>query len=65
MKVALVIVVVVLLVFGLAIGGKLMNVRNQLVTERESISAQWAQVDVALNRRADLIPSLLFFEALL
>lgn len=58
MKVALVIVVVVLLVFGLAIGGKLMNVRNQLVTERESISAQWAQVDVALNRRADLIPNL-------
>src|SRR5207253_3588817 len=32
--------------------------RNQLVQEREAINSQWAQVDVALQRRADLIPNL-------
>jgi len=31
---------------------------NTLVTEREAVNASWAQVDVALQRRADLIPNL-------
>jgi LemA protein len=57
MKIAL-IVVAVLLVIGLIFGGKLVGVRNQLVVERESITGAWAQVDVALQRRADLIPNL-------
>lgn len=58
MRVGLIIGLVVLLVAGLAIGGKLISVRNDLVREREAITAQWSQVDVALNRRADLIPNL-------
>ncbi len=57
MKVALVvigvIVLAVLAVFGWAAGS-----RNTLVTEREAVNAAWAQVDVALQRRADLIPNL-------
>ena len=57
MKVALVVIGVLLLgllgVFGWAMGAK-----NTLVTERESVTASWAQVDVALQRRADLIPNL-------
>src|SRR5271163_583533 len=57
MKVALIViglvVVVALGVFGWAMGS-----RNTLVTERESVNASWAQVDVALQRRADLIPNL-------
>jgi LemA protein len=57
MKVALIIIGVLLLV-GLLFGGKLVGVRNDLVTQREAIRGQWAQVDVALNRRADLIPNL-------
>jgi len=57
MKIVL-IVLAVLLVLGLLFGGKLVGVRNQLVTERESINGAWAQVDVALQRRADLIPNL-------
>ena len=57
MKAAL-IVAGVLLVAALAIGAKVVGVRNDLVRERESITAQWAQVDVALTRRADLIPNL-------
>jgi LemA protein len=51
-------VLVVLLVVGLIFGGKLVGIRNELVTQREAITAAWSQVDVALQRRADLIPNL-------
>jgi len=57
MKIAIA-VIVVLLLAGLLMFGKLMGVRNELVTERESINGAWSQVDVALQRRADLIPNL-------
>lgn len=57
MKVAL-IVLGILLAIGLLFGGKLVGTRNQLVVEREAINGAWAQVDVALQRRADLIPNL-------
>jgi len=52
------IVIVVLLVLALAVGAKLVSVRNDLVTQRIAIEGAWAQVDVALQRRADLIPNL-------
>lgn len=54
----LVVVIVILLVAGLMFGAKFVSVRNELVTYRENIAAQWAQVDVALQRRAELIPNL-------
>jgi LemA protein len=54
----LLIVLAVLLVLGLVVGGKMVGVRNDLVQQRESIGAQFAQVDVAMQRRADLIPNL-------
>jgi LemA protein len=57
MKVAL-IVLVVLLIGGLIFAGSLVGVRNELVQQREAVTGQWAQVDVALQRRADLIPNL-------
>jgi LemA protein len=57
MKIAL-LVLVVLLVLGLILGGKLVGIRNDLVVQRESINGAWAQVDVSLQRRADLIPNL-------
>jgi LemA protein len=57
MRVALIIVGVLLLIAFLA-GGKLIGIRNELVVQREAINAAWAQVDVALQRRADLIPNL-------
>ncbi len=43
---------------ALLFGGSLMGARNELVTEREAIHGSWSQVDVALQRRADLIPNL-------
>jgi len=39
-------------------GGKFISVRNDLAAQNEAIAASWAQVDVALQRRADLIPNL-------
>jgi LemA protein len=57
MKGALIVVGVVVLL-GLLLGGSLIGSRNELVTERESINGAWSQVDVALQRRNDLIPNL-------
>jgi LemA protein len=52
------IVIAVLLVLVLIFGGQLVGIRNQLVTQQEAIKAAWSQVDVALQRRLDLIPNL-------
>ena len=57
MKTAL-IVVAVLLLLALLVGSKFIGTRNELVTEREAVTSQWSDVDVALQRRADLIPNL-------
>ncbi len=57
MKIAL-ITIGVLVLIGLIVIGSAVGARNQLVQEREAIKAAWAQVDVALQRRADLIPNL-------
>src|SRR6202050_4185529 len=57
MKIALVVIGVIILGV-LATLGWAMGSRNTLVTEREAVNASWAQVDVALQRRADLIPNL-------
>lgn len=48
----------VLLLLGLAAGAKLVGIRNNLVAQKESIKGAWAQVDVVIERRADLIPNL-------
>jgi LemA protein len=51
--------VLAVLVLGILVfGSKYVSVRNDLVTQRESVTAAWSQVDVALQRRADLIPNL-------
>ena len=52
------IVVGVLIVVALVFGGSILGTRNQLVQEREAIKGAWSQVDVVLQRRADLIPNL-------
>jgi LemA protein len=57
MKVAIVIAVVVL-ILAFFLGSSYFNIRNQMVVKREAVNAQWAQVDVVLQRRADLIPNL-------
>jgi LemA protein len=52
------ILVVVLGLVGLIVGAKYVGIRNDLVTQREAVTTQWSDVDVALQRRADLIPNL-------
>ena len=53
-----VIVIVVLLVFVLVLFGQYVGVKNTLVTKNEAVKSAWSQVDIVLQRRADLIPNL-------
>ncbi len=52
------IVLVVLVVIALLLGSSFIGRRNQMAVKREAVNAAWAQVDVVLQRRADLIPNL-------
>jgi LemA protein len=51
-------IVAVLLVIGLITGVMYVDRKNQMVTKNETIKSMWAEVDVDLQRRADLIPNL-------
>ena len=51
-------IIAVLVILALIIGGSYVSHRNQMVTLNEAIKSNWAQVDVVLQRRADLIPNL-------
>jgi LemA protein len=57
MKIGLAILVI-LLVVGLLLGSSFVGHRNQMAVKREAVNAAWSQVDVVLQRRADLIPNL-------
>jgi len=57
MKVGLVILVLVV-VLALIFGSLYVGRRNQMAIKREAVNAAWAQVDVVLQRRSDLIPNL-------
>jgi len=57
MKIALAILAI-LLVIGLLVGSAFVSRRNQMAVKRETVNAAWSQVDVVLQRRADLIPNL-------
>ena len=57
MKVAI-IAVVVLILLAFVLGSAYIGRRNQMAIKREAVNAAWAQVDVVLQRRADLIPNL-------
>ena len=52
------IVIVVLVLIALVAFGQYVGVRNTLVTKNEAVKAAWSQVDIVLQRRADLIPNL-------
>jgi len=53
-----VIVLVVVAVIALLAGGAYVSSRNQMVTKNEAVKSAWAEVDVVLQRRADLIQNL-------
>lgn len=52
------VVVAVVLFLVLASVGMYISSRNKMVTLNETVKSDWAQVDVVLQRRADLIPNL-------
>jgi len=52
------IVVIVLALLALIVFGQYISVKNTLVTKNEAVKASWSQVDIVLQRRADLIPNL-------
>jgi LemA protein len=52
------VVIVVLVIVALLFGGMYVSHRNQMVLLNEAVRSDWAQVDVVLQRRADLIPNL-------
>jgi LemA protein len=53
-----IVILIVLLGIGLIVGGMYVDRRNQMVTKNETVKSTWAEVDVVLQRRADLIPNL-------
>jgi len=55
---ALALVLVALVVLALLCGMYFVSIRNQMVVKSETVKSNWAQVDVVLQRRADLIPNL-------
>jgi LemA protein len=57
MKKGIVVLVVVALV-AIVFAGMFISSRNEMVRKNEAVKSDWAQVDVVLQRRADLIPNL-------
>src|ERR1700723_326586 len=51
-------IVAVIVIIALIAGEMDVSAKNQMVTLNEQIKSNWAQVDVVLQRRADLIPNL-------
>ena len=56
--IALIVIVIVVGLIAVIFFGQYVSVRNTLVTKNESVKAAWSQVDIVLQRRADLIPNL-------
>jgi LemA protein len=52
------VVIIVLVLITFLLGSMYVGRRNEMVRKRETVNAAWSQVDVVLQRRADLIPNL-------
>jgi LemA protein len=51
-------VIAILVVVALFVFGSYVSARNQMVAKNEQVKQTWSQVDVVMQRRADLIPNL-------
>src|SRR6266566_6239654 len=54
----LLIVVGALVLLGVVAASMYVGARNEIVRKNEAVNSAWSQVDVVLQRRADLIPNL-------
>src|SRR6201993_1028800 len=52
------IVVLIIVILLIWFGSTFVGHRNEMVRLKETVNSQWSQVDVVLQRRADLIPNL-------
>jgi LemA protein len=52
------IVIIIVALIALVVGGQYIGVKNTLVSKNEAVKSAWSQVDIVLQRRADLIPNL-------
>ncbi len=52
------VIIVLVVLVAILVGGSYVSSKNQMVSKSEAIKQDWAQVDVVLQRRADLIPNL-------
>ncbi len=52
------VILIILLAVGALIFGSYVSARNQMVTRNEQVKQSWSQVEVVMQRRADLIPNL-------
>jgi LemA protein len=53
-----VIILIIIVLLAIWFGSTFIGHRNEMVRKREAINSAWSQVDVVLQRRADLIPNL-------
>ena len=56
--IAVVVLVVIVGLIGVVCFGAYVSTKNTLVSKNEAVKSAWSQVDVVLQRRADLIPNL-------
>jgi LemA protein len=52
------IVVGAVVIVAIIVAGSYAGIRNNMVRKKEQINSAWSQVDVVIQRRADLIPNL-------
>jgi LemA protein len=56
--IAVIVVIVVIGIIAVVFFGQYVTTRNTLVSKNEAVKSAWSQVDIVLQRRADLIPNL-------
>src|SRR5215831_3022630 len=56
--IGLVVVVIIVGLIGVVFFGMYISTKNTLVSKNEGVKSAWSQVDIVLQRRADLIPNL-------
>ena len=52
------VVMVLIILVAIVVGGSYVSSKNEMVRKNEAIKQAWSQVDVVMQRRADLIPNL-------
>ncbi len=52
------VIVIVLIIIAIIVGGSYASSRNNMVRKKEQVNSAWSQVNVVIQRRADLIPNL-------